>query len=355
MVYISTPALANSARAPVMQAQAALAKAQQELSTGKLADIGLGLGSGSGELVSLEQQQNRLQTISDSNTVATTRLTATTSAINALQTTATNFLSVLATATTSGTSAALQTTAQSNLGALATQLNTTVSGQSIFGGINTGVQPITPYTTSPPSANKTAVDNALNTYLGGLTPPLTSASQMSSTQMQSFLSGPFAALFSSGSFNGTTGAWSSATDQVQTSQISTGQTADTSVSANSQAFRQLAEAYTMVTEFGASASSTNSAAGQAVVSTATSLISSAVTGLTALNTGVGITQSSITDANDQLTTQINLISSQVSTKEGVDTYALTTQVSSLQTQIQASYELTAKLQQMSLVSYINGL
>ena len=354
MVYISTPALANSARAPVMQAQAALAKAQQELSTGKLADIGLGLGAGSSGLVSLEQQQNRLQAISDSNTVATTRLTATTSAINSLQTTATNFLSVLATATTSGTSAALQTTAQSNLGALANQLNTAVSGQSIFGGINTGAQPITPYTMSPPSANKTAVDGALNTYLSGQ--GLTSASQMSGTQMQSFLNGPFAALFSAGSFNSTTGgAWSSATDQVQTSQISTGQTADTSVSANSQAFRQLAEAYTMVTEFGSSASGGNSAAGQAVVSTATSLISAAVTGLTALNTGVGITQSSISDANDQLTTQINLISSQVSTKEGVDTYALTTQVSSLQTQIQASYELTAKLQQMSLVSYINGL
>ena len=38
--------------------------------------------------------------------------------------------------------------------------------------------------------------------------------------------------------------------------------------------------------------------------------------------------------------------------DGVDAYALSTQVSSLQTQIQASYELTAQLQQMSLVNYL---
>lgn len=347
MDYVSSLVLSGAARAGVMQAQSALSKAQQELSTGKLADVGLGLGSGSRELVQIEQQQNRLQAISDSNAVATTRLTATTSAINALQTTATNFLSVLSTVTTkSSTSSALLSTAQSNLAALVSTLNTTVSGQSLFGGINTSTQTITPYAASPNSPNKQAVDDAFSAAFGfAQTSP--SANSISGSSMQSFLDGSFASLFSPASFTGT---WSSASDQPQTTQISVGQSAATSVSANDTAFRQLAQAYTMVSEFGTT--NLSSAAGQAVVNTASKLIGSAVSGLTALNTGVGITQSSISDANDQLQTQISLISSQVTTMEGVDSYALTTQVSNLQTQIEASYELTAKLQQMSLVNYM---
>ena len=54
MVYISSLALSSASRASVMQAQSSLAKVQQELSSGKMADIGLGLGSGSAQFVSLE-------------------------------------------------------------------------------------------------------------------------------------------------------------------------------------------------------------------------------------------------------------------------------------------------------------
>ena len=67
-----------------MQAQASLAKAQQELSSGRMADIGLGLGAASGQLISLSEQQSRLQSLTDSNALATTRLSATSSAIGAL-------------------------------------------------------------------------------------------------------------------------------------------------------------------------------------------------------------------------------------------------------------------------------
>ena len=134
------------------------------------------------------------------------------------------------------------------------------------------------------------------------------------------------------------------------SQISMSETADTSVSANASAFRKLAQAYTMVNEF--AGGNLNAAAAQAVTNTAAKLVGSALSDLTNLGAGVGIAQASISDSNARMATQINLFSTRVDSLQSVDTYALSTQVSGLQTQLQASYELTSKLQQLSLVNYI---
>ena len=49
--------------------------------------------------------------------------------------------------------------------------------------------------------------------------------------------------------------------------------------------------------------------------------------------------------------QITLLSSRAS-DDKVDSYSLSTQLSSLQTQIEASYQMTSKLQQLSLVNYL---
>ena len=53
-----------------------------------------------------------------------------------------------------------------------------------------------------------------------------------------------------------------------------------------------------------------------------------------------------------MATQINFLSSQASALVAVDPSMLATQISELQTQIQASYEITSQLQQLSLVSYL---
>lgn len=330
-----------------MQAQASLAKAQQELSSGRMADIGLGLGAASGQLISLSEQQSRLQSLTDSNALATTRLSATSSAIGALNASATSFLASLTGASSTGNgSSALSGAAQGALAALVSTLNTSVSGQYIFGGINTDAQPLAPYTASPPSSTKQAVDAAFLAAFG-TSQTSAAASSIDGPSMQSFLDTSFSALFAPSSFSGT---WSAASDQAVSSQISSTETLDTSVSANASPFSALAQAYTMMAEF--AGGNLGTAATQAVVQTAAKLISSATAGLTNLGAGVGIAQSSITDANDRMATQISLLSGRVNAMPAVDAYALSTQVSGLQTQIQASFELTSQLQQLSLVNFI---
>lgn len=345
MVYISSPSISTASRQSVMQAQSALAKAQAELSSGKLADPGLTLGSGSGQLVALSAEQNRLQTLTTTNAMASTRLTATSSSLDALRTAASAFLTTLTTSASTGT-ASLSSTAASNLAALTSTLNTTVSGQYIFGGINSDAQPMTAYTELPASANKQAIDDAFSAAFG-TSQTSSAAATVSGSDMQSFLDTQFASLFSASSYGAT---WSTASDTVSSGQIAPGQTAQTSVSANAEPFRELAQAYSMIKEFAGGTLSSD--ATQAAISSATSLVSKAFAGLTNMEAGVGVTQSAISSANDSMSTQISLLSTRSDSLDGVDAYALSTKISSLQTQIQASYELTAQMQQMSLVTYL---
>jgi flagellar hook-associated protein 3 FlgL len=335
MTSISSYALAYAPRLAVTQAQTALSIAQVELSSGHFADIGLSLGSATGNYISLNTQQSRLQAITDTNSTTSTTLTTANSTLDALRTTATSFLASLTQSTGAGNVAGtLVTTASSNLNSLISSLNSTVGGVAIFGGINSGAVPI-----SADTASATAAQVSVSSAFG----QGTDTSSLTQDAMQSYLDGSFA-----DAFNGT--SWSSASDTVPTAQISTTETVSTSVSANSEAFRQLAQAYTMVQNF--SGSDFSSAANQAVIASATKLVTSAIAGLTSAQAGIGLSQSAISDANDRMSSQIDYLSTQSSDMISVDPSALSTQISGLQTQIQASYEITSQLQQLSLVNYL---
>ena len=134
--------------------------------------------------------------------------------------------------------------ASANLQSLLATLNVTMDGQYLFGGINTGVAPMQDYAAGSPS--KTAIDAAfLATFGFAQNSPL--ASGITAADMQTFLDTTLQAEFADPAWGAN---WSTATDQVMRSRISTTQTIDTSVSANEPAFRKLAMAYTMLSDLG---------------------------------------------------------------------------------------------------------
>jgi flagellar hook-associated protein 3 FlgL len=224
-----------------------------------------------------------------------------------------------------------------------------VAGQFIFGGLNTQNAPLTAYSANPPSATKSAVDAA---FLGAFGTSQTSAdaAAIGGTDMPSFLDNTFAPLVTGAGY---TAAWSGASDATITSRIAPEQTIQSSLSANAPAFQKLAQAYTMISEFGGSPLSAD--ASQAAIGAAATLVSSAITDLVQMQAGVGVSQSAVSAANDSMSAQVNLLSTETATMSelsDLDTYDLSNKITTLQTQIQASYQLTAKLQQMSLVNYL---
>jgi flagellar hook-associated protein 3 FlgL len=345
--FVSTPFLANSLVGPVMQAQSSLSNAMTEMSTGEYANLGLQLGDQSGYELSLKEQVGLLQTLTSGDSVVLTNLSTAQNALSATQKSAQTTLDNLAAWTPVGDSGpSLQNMGQSALQSLISGANTTSGDQYVFGGINSAVAPMADYYSTPTSAAKTAIDQAFQTTFGVL-PSDPGAANISASAMQSFLSGPFAALFQGASWSAD---WSSASSVNTSAEIAPGQTVTTSTNANQPGFQQLAQAYTMLSEFGGSALSSD--AQQAVATAAASLVSQGVDSMINVQAGLGSSQSAVTNANSSMSSQLTILQGQIGNLDNVNPTTTAAQISSLTNQIQMAYELTARLQRLNLAQYL---
>jgi flagellar hook-associated protein 3 FlgL len=171
---------------------------------------------------------------------------------------------------------------------------------------------------------------------------------VTAAQMQTFLASPaFTSQFQGAAWSSN---WSSASNSNISSNISPTETIDTSTNANQPEFHELAQAYAMLNEF--TGSSINPAAVQSVVTQASGLISQAVSSLTSTSATLGAAQQRVTEANDSMSAQSTILQTQINSLDGVNVEQVATQVSSLTTQIQTAFTLTAQLQKLSLVNYL---
>ena len=344
---VSSQYLASSLIAPVTQAQAQLTTAMTEELTGQYADLGLQLGEQSGYELSLKEQVQELQALTAGNSLVSSSLSTAQDALSAIGASAQSTGADLAAWTPSANAGAqLQTMGQAALQGLIASANASSGDAYVFGGINSSVAPMADYYSTPASAAKTAVDQAFQTAFGVL-PSDPAAASITASQMQGFLSGPFAALFSGAPWNSD---WSSASSTNTSAEIAPGETATTSTNANNPGFQQLAQAYTMLSEFGGSELSLT--AQQAVASAASSLIAQGQDSLTNAQGALGATQSAVTDANSAMSSQLTILQNQVDGLDDVDQNATAATIASLTTQIQMAYELTSRLQQLNLAQYL---
>ena len=345
--FVSSQFLANSLVLPVMQAQSSLATAMTEESTGQYANLGLELGEQSGYELSLKEQVGLLQTLTANNSLVSTGLSTAQSALSAISSSAQTTLNDLTTWTPGANSgASLHNIGQSALQSLIASTNATSGDQYVFGGINSAVAPMADYYSTPASAAKTAVDNAFQTAFGVL-PSDPAAANISASAIQSFLSGPFAALFQDPSWSSD---WSSASSANTSAEIAPGQTVATSTNANQPGFQDLAQAYAMLSEFGGSELS--GAAQQAVATAASSLVSRGINSMTDVQAELGSTQSAVTNANGSMSSQLAILEQEIGSLDDVNANTTAVQINSLTNQIQMAYELTSRLQALNLAQYL---
>jgi flagellar hook-associated protein 3 FlgL len=348
--YISTQYLSSSLQLSVLKMQTELATAQAESASGQYADIGLQLGNQAGQEISLQNENGLLQTYTTTNSQVATSLSTTQSALSSLQTNAQTTLNELTEwngSTDIGSE--LQSLGANGLQSLIATTNTSVSGQYVFGGINSANPPLTSYTGT---AAQTTLQNAFATYLTGISPPApatpVTAATITATQMQAFLASPAVI----NQFQGAAWAanWSSASSTNISSNISPTETITSTTNANQPAFQELAQGYALLNEF--AGTSINQSALQVVATRASTLINQAVTSLTTTQATLGSAQQSVTDANTNMSAQMNILQTQINNLDSVNLYQTSTLVSSLTTQIQTAYSLTAALQKLSLVNYL---
>lgn len=343
--FISTNSISTTLRISAMKSQASLSRATEEATNGRLADVGLSLGALTGRNLTLRAQLVDIDKLVDTNALVSGRLDVTQERVSELIGIAQSFQKDLLAARNSADGGnVIATSSKSNLESLLSTLNITMDGQYLFGGINTAVPPMGDYAAG--STSKTAIDAAFFATFGfSQTSPAVSG--ISPAAMQNFLDTTFAAEFDDPAW-GTN--WSTASDQVMRSRISTTQTVDSSVSANDTAFRKLAMAYTMLSDLGTQ--NLSEGAFQTLVDTATVTIGAAINDLANVGARLGSVQEQTTNATSRLKVQSDVITKQVTAMEEVDPTEASVRVTSLQNQLEMSLALSARISQLSILNFL---
>ncbi len=345
-VSVSSAAISNAMRYSQMRMQVDLVKAQKEMDTGSVADLGLALGARATQSITFHRDVDRLKGIVDSNALVASRLSSTQDALGNLSGIAQNLMDVLTTAISGdAASTTVRDSGTTALQSMTSILNTSVNGEYLFAGINTDTKPIKDF--SAGSDSGLAFAAAFSSYFGfSQTDP--AAADITADQITDFLNDPsvtdqfFGADWSAN--------WSNATDQTITSRIALNETTPSSVSANIDGVRNPAMAATMVAYF--FSGNLGDQAKQAVARHALSLAGEAGASLTETQARTGIIQQRVSDASDRMKTQIDLFNRHILDLEGVDGYEAANRVNDLVAHIQTSYALTARIQQLSLLNFL---
>lgn len=345
--FLSTIAISDGMRIALAKAQRQLVDAQKELSTGRHADVGRTLGARTSRTISLRKDLQNLENLTDTNNLLSPKLEYSQSVLEGVSKSASRFLdSIIAARGSSQGAHVAKVAADDALKQLVTSMNATYDGQYIFGGINAGTKPIADYYETPAPANKVAVDTSFMTQFG-VTQADPGVENILASDVQTFLDGPFSTLFDATGWSTT---WSSSSNENMQSRISPHETIESSVNANTDAIRDLGQALTMVADLGIE--TMNDSAQEVVLDRAIKLVSGAIAGISDMRAGLGVAQERVTHATDRMSVQIDIYSKGIGKLENVDPSEAAVRITTLSTQMESAYALTARLSQMSLVKYL---
>jgi flagellar hook-associated protein 3 FlgL len=346
--FISNLAIQNSMRMTISRGQEEIQKLQQEVVTGRYADIGLALGAKTSTSVSHHRDVMRLETILDSNALVTQRLSTSQLSLEAMSNAAQQMLEAFIVA--NGTDDAPKLTVmrrdvEASLDIFTSSVNTSVNGEYLFSGINSDVKPVADYLEAG-SAPKAAFD-AL--FLGhfGFTQNDPLAATITTAQMDNFLDTVLEPEFTGPNWNTN---WSNASDTNISSRIRTNEIVDSSSNANGTGMRSFALAAVIGIELMDSPISSEVRA--AVNARAIEYAGQAVTGIDDERSTLGVSENRVVKANVSIESQIKIMKLHLNDIEGVDGYEASTRMQALLTQVETSYTLTARIQQLNLMNYL---
>lgn len=339
--------MSESSRRSISDLQLQLVKAQKELGTRRYADIGLELGHRTSQTVSFRHDFARLEGNIDANALVKARLDMTQNVMTNVRNAGQELLNSLSVAH-SGTSdpAIVQVRAESGLNSLIAGLNSTVNGEYIFGGVNNQEKPVADYYSTPQSAARQAVADAFMTRFG-VSQSSPAAANITAADMQDFLDNEFAALFDEPAW---TADWSQASSENTKSRISGTETISTGENANALAIRKLGQAFTMVADLGIK--TLNKDAARTVIDTAMKVLGGAMGATSTAQANLGTAQQMVTQANERMSLQADILNTQINGLEAVDPYEAATRANTLMSQIETAYALTGRIQKLSLLNFL---
>src|ERR1700733_2313505 len=313
-----------------------------EIASGRKTDPLGPLGGNAALLYQLHAQSDQQTALQTTVTNALGRLDATQTALSAVGTAVQSIVNDALTPDSSNGQgqSVLANEAQNSMAQVISQLNTQYEGSSLFAGDNTNTAPMQAADAAGgPLATVNSVLAAAVRAKGG---PLT-ASVFNDTNSNPALN--------------YTGSFYTAPDDGRPTTVLIGatQTLQYNVNGKQQGFRDLMQGLSMLTMLGAPSSQLDDSAKAALQTQASSLIGQAQNELTTQQGLLGVTQATLQNVADQQQAAANATQNQILGFEQADTTADATTLSTLQTQLQATYAITAEISQLTLTHYLPTL
>ena len=345
--HTSNLSASSSLRLALQMIQREATRTRTEIASGSVADAGLSLGVSVARSFSLRAEQARADAHVAANDALSGMLTASQNALDTIRGSVDKFQSALLNAQTAGGDrAVLVSAAKDALQTLTASLNTTYAGQSLFAGQALDQQPLKDFFSMPASPARTQINSSFAATFG-MSQSDPNVSSISAGAMNSYHDGAFDAQFQSPQWQQN---WSNASDAAFRVRIADGESIDVSTSANAAPFRALAKAFSAISELGTASLSAESYS--ALLGKVSQTLGQGLASLTQAQASLGSVQQRVSAATDGLKARSDGITAALGNLEGIDTYAASTRLTALQTQIETSYALTARMQNISLLKYL---
>ncbi len=329
--------------------------AGQEVATGRKADVYADLGARATSSLKLRTREAETQSYLTSNGVLEHKLDAMLVSIDAVRTQAQSVLDVAlanAAAPSSGAEV-LQMQATAAIESIMAALNTSYQGDHFFAGTQSENPPLTRWGETNPDTGLSPSDVMGDIVTGppsdlaaaqGMIASITDVFDSANTDPARNYEGTF--------FSGTPllDGTGQASTRV-TSHISPGQAHPTGVQANDTPFREILKGLAMLATTDVS-DIADTEAYQAWMEEASASLSKGLSGALDVSAAVGFSQQVVETASDRLTDVSMVQQRLIGEYENVDPYEAVTRMNNLETQLQASYEVSARLMRLSFMNHM---
>lgn len=353
---VSSLQISMFSRSYVSEATAELQRASEEVSTGLKSDIFADLGARASSAISLRASEENTQAYISSNEVLDSKLEAMLTVVDAVRESAQEVLETALVNSASSVSGAeaLQEQARAALESIIAGLNTSYNGDHLFAGTSSDETPMTRW--SEVSDETGYSPEQILAEIVGSGP----ADASEAEAMIAAIDAVFASADSTDPDRNYEATFYSGTPELDesgeastrvTARINVGQQLDYGVQANDEAFRDIIKGLAMLVSVDVS-EITDEDTYAAWMDGVTEALSSGVEGALEISADIGFNQQVVETTQTQLTDLSLVQTTQIGEYENVDAYEAATRLTALETQLEASYTVTARLAELSLLNYL---
>lgn len=342
-------------RLNVQRSTTALQQAGQELSTGRKFDIYADLRSRSAAAIKMRGREADTQTYMQSNEVLGNKLQAMITSVDAARV---GIQSVLQTSISNATRSqngaeVLQRDALAALESLVATMNISYNGDHLFAGLDSATPPLMRWNETNPATGLSPEDAVASIYGAG---PTTAAEAVALADQIDLAFAGNDTVDPNRNFEATVYNGSPALDgsgqpsQQYRAWVNVGQQVDYGVRANDAPFVEAYKGLAMLAT--TDVSEMDEDAYGAYMDRVINALSNAQEGMLGVSARIGFNQQIVETTQKQLTDVSLVQRTQISEYEGVDPYEAATRLQSLETQLQASYQVTSRLSGLSILNYL---